>query len=203
MIRSDRRGARAPRCSAGKSIKEVADHFDEVIRQLNAMPAVIAIPSGLDGADPGGPRTFGGVRGDRPGSIPGCPSVADLLAPCVVPGARQSSEPPPRSAAHVRSNSATRSRMRSTRTKRRSCTTRSRCGTRRAPLPGGCRQPQPVDRGQGRHDETRNRGPLLILDGELDNTVPWAVANASYNQQKRMRRDRDPPDQPRACPDHR
>src|SRR6266403_901752 len=35
--------------------------------------------------------------------------------------------------------------------------------------------------------DTRNpdRGPLLILDGELDNTVPWAIANASYNQQKR------------------
>jgi pimeloyl-ACP methyl ester carboxylesterase len=30
-----------------------------------------------------------------------------------------------------------------------------------------------------------DRGPLLILDGELDNTVPWAVANASYDQQKR------------------
>jgi non-heme chloroperoxidase len=26
---------------------------------------------------------------------------------------------------------------------------------------------------------------LLILDGELDNTVPWAIANASYKQQKR------------------
>ncbi len=29
------------------------------------------------------------------------------------------------------------------------------------------------------------RGPLLILDGELDHTVPWAIANASYNRQKR------------------
>jgi hypothetical protein len=29
-----------------------------------------------------------------------------------------------------------------------------------------------------------DRGPLLILDGELDNTVPWAIANASYDQQK-------------------
>jgi pimeloyl-ACP methyl ester carboxylesterase len=30
-----------------------------------------------------------------------------------------------------------------------------------------------------------NRGPLLILDGEKDNTVPWAIANASYKRQKR------------------
>jgi len=29
------------------------------------------------------------------------------------------------------------------------------------------------------------RGPLLIIDGERDNTVPWAIANASYKRQKR------------------
>jgi non-heme chloroperoxidase len=29
-----------------------------------------------------------------------------------------------------------------------------------------------------------NRGPLLIISGERDNTVPWAVANAAYNQQR-------------------
>ncbi len=30
-----------------------------------------------------------------------------------------------------------------------------------------------------------NRGPLLILDGEKDHTVPWAIANAAYKRQKR------------------
>jgi pimeloyl-ACP methyl ester carboxylesterase len=30
-----------------------------------------------------------------------------------------------------------------------------------------------------------HRGPLLILDGEKDHTVPWAIANASYKRQKR------------------
>ena len=30
-----------------------------------------------------------------------------------------------------------------------------------------------------------DRGPLLILDGEKDNTVPWAIANASFKRQKR------------------
>lgn len=29
------------------------------------------------------------------------------------------------------------------------------------------------------------RGPLLIVSGERDNTVPWAIANASYKKQKR------------------
>jgi pimeloyl-ACP methyl ester carboxylesterase len=30
-----------------------------------------------------------------------------------------------------------------------------------------------------------DRGPLLILDGDKDHTVPWAIANASYTRQKR------------------
>jgi non-heme chloroperoxidase len=30
-----------------------------------------------------------------------------------------------------------------------------------------------------------DRGPLLIVSGEKDNTVPWAIANASYKRQKR------------------
>jgi pimeloyl-ACP methyl ester carboxylesterase len=30
-----------------------------------------------------------------------------------------------------------------------------------------------------------NRGPLLIIDGEVDHTVPWAIANASYKRQSR------------------
>jgi pimeloyl-ACP methyl ester carboxylesterase len=29
------------------------------------------------------------------------------------------------------------------------------------------------------------RGPLLIIDGERDHTVPWAIANASYKKQRR------------------
>jgi alpha-beta hydrolase superfamily lysophospholipase len=30
-----------------------------------------------------------------------------------------------------------------------------------------------------------DRGPLLIVDGERDNTVPWAIANASFKKQRR------------------
>jgi pimeloyl-ACP methyl ester carboxylesterase len=35
--------------------------------------------------------------------------------------------------------------------------------------------------------DTKNpdRGPLLIIDGEQDHTVPWAIANAAYKRQKR------------------
>jgi pimeloyl-ACP methyl ester carboxylesterase len=31
--------------------------------------------------------------------------------------------------------------------------------------------------------ENPDRGPLLVISGENDNTVPWAVANASYEKQ--------------------
>src|SRR6188472_1830395 len=30
-----------------------------------------------------------------------------------------------------------------------------------------------------------DRGPLLIIDGEKDHTVPWAIADAAYKRQKR------------------
>jgi pimeloyl-ACP methyl ester carboxylesterase len=30
-----------------------------------------------------------------------------------------------------------------------------------------------------------DRGPLLIIDGERDHTVPWAIANAAYKRQRR------------------
>jgi pimeloyl-ACP methyl ester carboxylesterase len=32
--------------------------------------------------------------------------------------------------------------------------------------------------------ENPDRGPLLIIDGEKDHTVPWAIANASYKKQR-------------------
>src|SRR5262249_12409838 len=35
--------------------------------------------------------------------------------------------------------------------------------------------------------ENGERGPLLIMAGEKDNTVPWAVAHASYERQSRNR----------------
>ena len=37
-----------------------------------------------------------------------------------------------------------------------------------------------------------DRGPLLIIDGENDHTVPWAIANAAYKKQTAKRgRDRN------------
>ena len=33
--------------------------------------------------------------------------------------------------------------------------------------------------------ENPERGPMLIIEGEKDHTVPWSVANAAYKKQKR------------------
>jgi pimeloyl-ACP methyl ester carboxylesterase len=30
-----------------------------------------------------------------------------------------------------------------------------------------------------------DRGPLLIIEGERDHTVPWAIAHAAYKRQRR------------------
>jgi non-heme chloroperoxidase len=35
--------------------------------------------------------------------------------------------------------------------------------------------------------EHAERGPLLIISGEKDNTVPWSIANASFKRQQRNR----------------
>jgi pimeloyl-ACP methyl ester carboxylesterase len=35
------------------------------------------------------------------------------------------------------------------------------------------------------NSKSPDRGPLLLISGEKDNTVPWAIANASYKKQKR------------------
>jgi non-heme chloroperoxidase len=35
------------------------------------------------------------------------------------------------------------------------------------------------------NSKNTERGPLLIVSGEKDNTVPWAIANASFKKQKR------------------
>jgi pimeloyl-ACP methyl ester carboxylesterase len=35
------------------------------------------------------------------------------------------------------------------------------------------------------HTKNPDRGPLLIIEGEKDHTVPWAIANAAYKRQRR------------------
>ncbi len=41
-----------------------------------------------------------------------------------------------------------------------------------------------MDRSEGRHEEPGTRA-LLLISGEKDNTVPWAIVNASFKRQAR------------------
>ena len=53
--------------------------------------------------------------------------------------------------------------------------------------PGSDGQPEPPDRANV-DSNNPDRGPLLIISGEKDNTAPWAIAKASYKRQKRNQR---------------
>src|SRR5712692_6406372 len=137
-------------------------------------------------AHPDGRRTrpLGGIGGDRPGAVPRRAAASAFSAEVGVAGTWQPRQSQPRDPAHLRSISLC----------LRQCCERSRshgavrnlrgAGVRQAPLSSGNRQPQL--RTEVKVD-TKNpdRGPLLIISGEKDNTVPWAIATASYKQQKR------------------
>jgi pimeloyl-ACP methyl ester carboxylesterase len=64
-----------------------------------------------------------------------------------------------------------------------------------APLRAPSRAGEPCAAHQHRHRAVADhdpaaipdRGPLLIISGEKDHTVPWAIANASYKQQQENR----------------
>lgn len=47
-----------------------------------------------------------------------------------------------------------------------------------------CREPEPVVKGQS--DTTNpDRGPMLLISGEKDHTVPWTIVSASCQRQSR------------------
>ena len=53
----------------------------------------------------------------------------------------------------------------------------------------------PRDRGKA-GPKNPDRGPLLIIEGEKDHTVPWAIANAAFKRQQQNpggHRDREDP----------
>ena len=178
-------GARAePEVLANKTLKQVADHTTEIINALDKKPVVMGHSTGgllaemLAGQglsavtvaiDPESSAAFCHCRGDAQGSR------ADPAQPA---------QPRPRDHAHVRP-------------------VQIRLGER-AGRGGGEEALRRVPRRRLRDPlaqmgnanlnpwteskvDTKNpdRGPLLIIEGEKDHTVPWAIANAAYQGQKR------------------
>jgi pimeloyl-ACP methyl ester carboxylesterase len=174
-----------PEVFAGKSIKDVADHFESVITRLTKKPAVIG-------------HSFGGLmtqilagRGLAAASVAIDPAPFRGVLPLPISALRAS--------APVLSNPLNRGRAvpltyEQFRYAFANAVSEEEAkqlyDTYAVPAPG-----EPLFQAATANlnpwteakVDTRNpeRGPLLILDGELDNTVPWAIANASYNRQKR------------------
>jgi non-heme chloroperoxidase len=173
-----------PEVFAKKTVGQVADHYDEIIRGLDKKPAVIG-------------HSFGGLltqilagRGLSAASVAIDPAPFRGVLPLPL-SALKSSSP-------VLSNPANRNRAVPL------TYDQFRFGFANAvseeeakklyetfavPAPGA-----PLFQAAAANlnpwteakVDTKNpeRGPLLIISGEKDNTVPWAIANASFKKQK-------------------
>ncbi len=176
---------RNPKVFAGKSIKDVADHFDEVIGDLSKKPAIVG-------------HSFGGLltqilagRGLSAASVAIDPAPFRGVLPLPISALRSSAPVLTNPLNYNRAVPLTYEQFRYAFANAVSeDEARELYDTFAVPAPG-----EPLFQAasanlnpwtQAKVDSKNpDRGPLLILDGELDHTVPWAIANASYNRQKR------------------
>jgi non-heme chloroperoxidase len=174
-----------PEVFAGKSIKDVADHFEDVIRKLDTKPVVIG-------------HSFGGLmtqilagRGLAAASVAIDPAPFRGVLPLPISALKSAAPVLSNPLNHGRAVPLTFEQFRYAFTNAVSeDEAKELYATFAVPAPG-----EPLFQAATANlnpwteakVDTKNpeRGPLLILDGELDHTVPWAIANASYNRQKR------------------
>jgi non-heme chloroperoxidase len=174
-----------PEAFAGKTVGQVADHFAEVIGKLEKKPVVIG-------------HSFGGLlsqiiagRGLAAASVAIDPAPFRGVLPLPI-SALKSSRP-------ILSNPANRNRAVPLTYEQFRYAFANAVGEDEAkelydefavPAPGA-----PLFQAATANlnpwteakvdSKNPDRGPLLIISGEKDNTVPWAIANASYKKQKR------------------
>ncbi len=184
-----------PEVFAKKTVGQVADHFAEIISKLDQKPVVIGHSfGGLLTQILAGRGLSAAVGRDRPGAVPGRAPAADLGAEVGEPGPAQPRQPQPRRAADLR---AVPLRLRQRRLRGRgqgALRDVRRAGRRRAALPGRDREPQPVDRGQGRHQEPGARAAADHLRREGPHRAVGdrqRVVQAAEGQRGRHRDHRD------------
>jgi pimeloyl-ACP methyl ester carboxylesterase len=174
-----------PEVFAKKGIKDVADHFDAVIRKLDVKPAVVG-------------HSFGGLltqilagRGLAAASVAIDPAPFRGVLPLPISALRSASPVLSNPLNVGRAVPLTYDQFRYAFANAVSeGEARELYDTFAVPAPGeplfqaafANFNPWTEDKVDTKNPE---RGPLLILDGELDHTVPWSIANASYNRQKR------------------
>jgi pimeloyl-ACP methyl ester carboxylesterase len=174
-----------PEVFAHKTVGQIADHFDDVIGKLTAKPAIIG-------------HSFGGLlaqivagRGLAAASVAIDPAPFRGVLPLPISALR--------SAAPVLGNPANRNRAvpltyDQFRFGFANAVTEEEAKelyeTFAVPAPGA-----PLFQAATANlnpwteakvdSKNPDRGPLLIISGEKDNTVPWAIANASFKRQAR------------------
>jgi non-heme chloroperoxidase len=174
-----------PDVFAKKSVAEVADHFDEVIQGLTMKPAIIG-------------HSFGGLmteilagRGLAAASVAISPAPFRGVLPLPISSLRSASpvlrNPANRHRAvpltfdqfhYAFANAVTDDEARQLYEKFA------------VPAPG-----EPLFQAAAANlnpwtevkvdSKNRKRGPMLIISGELDHTVPWAISKASFKREKR------------------
>ena len=173
-----------PEVFAGKSIGQVADHFETIIRGLDHKPAIIG-------------HSFGGLLAQILAGR-GLAAVSVAIDPAPFRGVLPLPISALRSAFPVLGNPANRNRAVPLTYEQ------FRYGFANAVSEEEARQlyedfavpasGKPLFQAASANlnpwteakVDTRNpdRGPLLIISGEKDHTVPWAIANASFQQQQ-------------------
>jgi pimeloyl-ACP methyl ester carboxylesterase len=174
-----------PEVFAQKSIKDVADHFDDAIRKLDREPVVIG-------------HSFGGLmaqilagRGLAVATVAIDPAPFRGVLPLPISALRAASPALANPLNRGRAVPLTYEQFRYAFANAVSeDEARQLYDTFAVPAPG-----EPLFQAAFANFnpwteakvDTKNpeRGPLLIIDGELDHTVPWAIANASFKQQRR------------------
>jgi non-heme chloroperoxidase len=174
-----------PEVMAGKTVGEVADHVAEVIGRLSSKPAVIG-------------HSFGGLMAQIVAGR-GLSAVTVAIDPAPFRGVLPLPISALRSAAPVLSNPRNRGRAVPLTYDQFRYGFANAIGEDEAkqlyeefmvPAPGAplfqaaTANLNPWTEAKVDH-ENPDRGPLLIVSGEKDHTVPWAIANASYKQQKK------------------
>jgi len=173
-----------PEVFAGKSIGQVADHFETIIRGLDHKPAIIG-------------HSFGGLLAQILAGR-GLAAVSVAIDPAPFRGVLPLPISALRSAFPVLGNPANRNRAVPLTYEQ------FRYGFANAVSEDEARQlyedfavpasGKPLFQAASANlnpwteakVDTKNpdRGPLLLISGEKDHTVPWAIANASYQQQQ-------------------
>ncbi len=175
----------APEVFAHKSVGQVADHFDEVIRRLAKKPAVIG-------------HSFGGLlaqilagRGLAAASVAIDPAPFRGVLPLPISSLKSASPVLGNPANRNRAIPLTYEQFRYGFANAVSEDEAKELYETFAVPASGLPLFQAAAANLNPWTEAKvdiknpDRGPLLIIDGEKDHTVPWAIANASYKRQRR------------------